>query len=375
MASYEGVLISADSHVVEPADLYLTRIDRKYRDDAPRIESRETGDYIVVKDLQPRPVGFEGAMIDEFASDEGVANWRGYRYSDNRRGATDPQERIKDQEADGVSGEVLYTGLGLNWLRSPDSEYAFACARVYNDWIVEYVSVAPDRLRAVAAIPAHGPIEWAIAEAERAAKVGHRGIVMLDWSPERPFNSPEWDPLWAACQDLDLPVSLHAGGRNPFGYGVGRGAGGINGTAAKIAPNQALQEIIWAGVPQAFPEIKFVLVEGGGGWVAHLVDYMDHWWKGHRRWLEPKLEEPPSFYFKRKFWVTFEDDRAAILTREMISVDRLMWGSDYPHTEGIWPHSREAVAKDFAGVPEEEVRKIVALNCAELYGFQVPVTV
>ena len=90
MAGYQGLLISADSHVVEPADLYVTRIEGKYRDEAPRIESREIGDYIVVKDLQPRPVGFEGAMIDEFASDEGVANWRGHRHQ-----AKDPSGRTR----------------------------------------------------------------------------------------------------------------------------------------------------------------------------------------------------------------------------------------------------------------------------------------
>lgn len=371
MTTYQGLLISADSHVVEPADLYQTRIEPKYRDSAPHVESREIGDYIVVKDLQPRPVGFEGAMIDEFAG-SGVANWRGYRYANNRPGGWDPIERLKDQDADGVSGEVLYTGLGLNWLRSPDSEYSFACARVYNDWLTEFVSAAPDRLVPIAAIPAHGPIEWAVQETERAAKLGHRGIMMLDWSPERPFNHPDWDSLWKVCEDLNLPVSLHAGGRDPYSYGVGRGAGGINGSAPKIAPNQAVQEIIWAGVPQMFPKLNVIIVEGGFGWAAHLVDYMDHWWEGHRRWLEPKLDEPPSFYFKRNFWVTFEDDRAGILTREMLNVDQLLWGSDYPHTEGIWPRSRQAVAKDFAGVPDEETDKIVALNCARLFGFKVP---
>ena len=375
MANKERALISADSHVVEPADLYVTRIDPRYRNEAPRIESQPNGDYIVVKSMRPRPVGFEGAMIDQIASGEGVANWRGYRYSDNRPGGWDPIERLKDQDTDGVVAEAIYTGLGLIWLRSPDSAYAFACARVYNDWIREYVSVAPDRMAAIGVLPAHGPIEWAVAEVQRIAKLGHKGVMMLDWSPERPFNQPDWDPLWAACQDVDLPISLHAGGRDPFSYAAGRGAGGINGTAGKIAPNQALQELIWAGVPQLFPNVKFILVEGGVGWVAHLVDYMDHWWTSHRRWLEPKLEEPPSFYFKRNFWVTFEDDRAALLTREMLNVDHIMWGSDYPHTEGVWPRSRQAVAKDLAGVPDEEVEKIVALNCARLYGFRVPVRV
>ncbi|MGH7965879.1 MAG: amidohydrolase family protein [Candidatus Binatia bacterium] len=94
---------------------------------------------------------------------------------------------------------------------------------------------------------------------------------------------------------------------------------------------------------------------------------MDHWWEDHRHWMEPKVDEMPSFYFRRQFWATFEDDRAGVLTRELIGVDRLMWGSDYPHTEGTFPHSREQVAKDFAGIPEADVYQMVAGNAARLY--------
>ena len=374
MVSTIRVLISADSHTVEPADLFVTRIERNYRDVAPRIESRPNGDYYLVKDMLPRPIGFEGAMMSEYASEEAtVSNWRGYRYADNRPGGWDLAERLKDQDADGVSAEVIYTGQGLNYLRAPDPEYVFACARVYNDWAAEFAAGAPDRLAAAACIPTHGPIEWAVAEAERAAKMGHKALMMLDYSPERAFNLPDWNPLWAACQEMGLPISLHGGGRSPFDFGKGPGAGGINGTLSKCSMIFALPELMWGGVPQSFPDLKFILVEGGLGWVAHIVNYMDHWWKAHRRWQKPQLAEPPSFYFNRNFWVTFEDDRAGLLMREMLNIDHLMWGSDYPHVEGVWPRSRQQIAHDFAGVPDDETDKIVALNCARLFGFPVAV--
>ncbi len=131
MLDGDRLLISADSHVVEPADLFTTRIDLKYRDEAPRIESREDGDYLLVKDMIPRPLGFEGAMIKDLLGDQGaVGNWRGYRFSDNRPGGWDLTERLKDLEVDGVWAEVLYTGQGINYLNAPDPEYACACARV-----------------------------------------------------------------------------------------------------------------------------------------------------------------------------------------------------------------------------------------------------
>jgi predicted TIM-barrel fold metal-dependent hydrolase len=109
------------------------------------------------------------------------------------------------------------------------------------------------------------------------------------------------------------------------------------------------------------------MVEGGIGWIAALLNHMDHFWRDHHRWVEPKLDEPPSVYFQRQFWATFEDDRAGILTRDLIGVDRLLWGADYPHTEGVWPRSREQIAKDFVGVPEADVHKMVVDNAARLY--------
>jgi predicted TIM-barrel fold metal-dependent hydrolase len=114
--------------------------------------------------------------------------------------------------------------------------------------------------------------------------------------------------------------------------------------------------------------LQFVIAEGGIGWVAPVIRLMDHWWEDHHHYMEPRLEEPPSFYCHRQFWFTFEDDRAGLLTRELLNVERLMWGSDYPHTEGTFPGSLKRVDKDFAGVSDAERRKITAGNAARLYG-------
>jgi uncharacterized protein len=110
--------------------------------------------------------------------------------------------------------------------------------------------------------------------------------------------------------------------------------------------------MIASGVPQAFPGMKIVIVEGGIGWIAAILDTM---------------EEKPSVYCHRQFYFTFEEDRAGLLTRELLNVDHLMWGSDYPHTEGTFPRSREQVAKDFAGLEADLVRKLVSENCRRLY--------
>ena len=367
---YSKRLLSADSHVMEPRDLWQTRIDQKWRAQAPRIEMLdESGDYIVIEGMRPRPLAFEGPMADLKAQGMEIPMPKGYRYEQNRPGSWDPNERLKDQEIDGVSGEVIYPGVGLHIVRAPDAEYIYACCRAYNDWLAEYCAVHPQRLKGAAMLPNRGPIEWAVKEAERAAKLGLVTVMLPAWVDDRAFNLPDWDGLWAALQDLNLVASMHLSGREPYGIAHGPGAGGINVGVIKFMMYDTVMRIIWGGAPMRFPKLKWSMVEGGIGWIASVIQFMDHWWDDHRGWMEPKLPERPSFYFRRQFFATFEDDRAGVLTRDMIGVDNLMWGSDYPHTEGVWPDSRRKVASNFAGIAEADTRKMVHDNVARVFGF------
>jgi predicted TIM-barrel fold metal-dependent hydrolase len=126
--------------------------------------------------------------------------------------------------------------------------------------------------------------------------------------------------------------------------------------------------LIFGGVTEAHPNLQFLLVEGGIGWVAFLLDYMDHNYAAHHRWIEPKMSFKPSDYWSRQFHATFEDDRAGVLTLPMIDPSTLMWGSDYPHTEGVFPESQDSVDRNFQGLPESTRHQIVFTNAKELYG-------
>ena len=118
-----------------------------------------------------------------------------------------------------------------------------------------------------------------------------------------------------------------------------------------------------------FPKLKWALVESGIGWIGAALGFMDHWWRDHKGWMEPRLPELPSTYFHRQFYATFEDDRAGILTRELMGVENLMWGSDYPHAESTWPKSQPILERILAGVPAPEKAKIAGGNVATLYHF------
>ncbi len=370
--SIPEVYVSADSHVVEPRDLWVTRMDRRYRDRAPRVESRPEGDFTVIDGTTPSPLGLTGALINDKIKGQ-IKDRFGKRYEETRPGGWDPVARLADQQLDHIRAEMLYPGMSLGLFGAPDPDYQLACFQVYNDWLAEFCAASPDRLAGAAVLPAKGPIEAIAKEAERGVGKGLKSVMMAAEVPERPYTSREYDYLWTALRDLNVPISVHSGTSSGMQVNERIKAYGIYGVHVvdnKIGKAMRLiAQIIYGGVVERFPELRFVYVEGGIGWIAGVLHFMDHWWTDHRRWMEPRIDDKPSSFFKRNFWATFEDDRAGVLTRELLNVDHLMWGSDYPHTEGTFPRSREQVAHDFAGIPAADVRKMVSDNAAQLHRF------
>lgn len=206
--------------------------------------------------------------------------------------------------------------------------------------------------------------------AARPSKPGLASIA-IPAEVECSYRDPKFEALWEVLDDIGLPISIHSGTSTgePFAARFARLGMGMGVVDTKIVlPLRALADLLWSAIPAHYPNLRFVLVEGGLGWIASVLGLMDHWWKDHHRWMEPKLELAPGTYFKRQSWATFEDDRAGILTGELPGVDRLMWGSDYPHTEGTFPNSAEQIFRDFDGVSRDERYLMVAGKAAKLYG-------
>jgi uncharacterized protein len=384
--------VSGDGHVTEPGNLWVERMDRRFRDRAPRVMSgtelhtepgtRTSGmsldttnsDFFVIDGLLPVDfIDMIATMANEKAEHSAIAGRGHNRASDSRIGATDPHARLADQDLDNLRAEVLYPNYAMYMFGTPDLEYRRECFRVYNDWLAEYCSVAPDRFLGVAPLPLGGPIEWAVTEAQRARKLGLRSVLLPAGGPDRPWGDPYYTPLWQVLSDLEIPVGFHNSATEQFlrpGATVsGANLGPFGIVDIKIGDQiRSLASLIGSAVPAKFPKLRFVIAEGGIGWVAAVLRLMDHWWEDHHHWLEPNIDETPSFYHNRQFYNSFEDDRAGLLTRDLLNIDHLMWGSDYPHTEGTFPNSVDRVSKDFAGVPAEVARKILANNASDLYG-------
>ena len=374
----EPQLISSDSHVSEPPDLWAERLDIKYRGRAPRVvlnpEGQE-GAYFIYEGYPPHnlAIGLGAGRTPE----ELAAFLKTGTYADARPGGWDPAQRLPDMELDGVEAEVLYTTLGfrLFWLK--DTGLQRACFRVYNDWLAAYCSYAPKRLKGLALISLYDPKEGA-QELERCAKLGLKGAMIWCSPPaDQPYSSELYDPFWAAAQDLDMPVSLHAitgMERIPWEYDAEKRA--MRSTVTPHEIEKSFSILILSGVLERFPRLKIVSAENNCGWLPYYLQRMD---RGFARFgpsgtVTPwptKLTLKPSEYFRRQMYCTFIDDSFGVASRHWIGVDNVMWSSDYPHTASTWPHSRDIIARDFKEVSEVEKRKIVRENVAQLYGFDL----
>lgn len=368
MARTRGI-ISADSHVNPPPTIYAERISPHLRDRAPRVENRGDHEVLVFEGREQRFISLDsaaGTKFDEVKLAQKTAK-------SERAGGWDPHARIPDMDDDGVDAEVLFgsgAGGGVT-IATADREMKFGLMQAYNDWLTDFCKPYPDRLIGVAEIP-HWDIDLAVAEAKRARKAGLRGVLLPSipatvGSPEsdKPFIDPMYEPLWDTLEDLEMSVNFHLGTK-PITRGVEANLM-ISISCNKAMMAEPMTSLIFSGVLMRHPKLKAVSVESGIGWMAFLIPWMDHVWERHRYHTESPLEEPPSFYWHRQILGTFIDDIVGVQNRQIIGVENIMWSSDYPHINSSWPHSQEYIDTHFKGVPEDEKRKMIADNVANLY--------
>jgi predicted TIM-barrel fold metal-dependent hydrolase len=340
----DEVLVSADSHVIEPAGLWVRELPASFRDRAP---------------------SFGGARANDSP------------------GAMDKNERVKEMAADGVSAEVLYPTHGLRALSLDDPELEAACARVYNDWIVDYCSAAPDRLIGLGMLSMYD-IESAILEMDRCRKLGLRGAII--WQvppPEIPFTSDHYERFWAAAQDMDMPVNLHI--LSGHGYSKRRALDrdvpapqpGVE--VARTSVNDklsqsvdALYDMIFSGVLERYPKLKLVIAENEIGWMPFVLEQWDYYYERHGNREGILIKKRPSEYFHEQMYATFFNDAVGGHSLSWWGEDNCMWSSDYPHGNSTWPNSHDVVARDLGALPAEKRAKLLRENVARLYNLDIP---
>ena len=358
-------LVSADSHVEEPSKLWLEGVPAKLRDALPPALGP---DFSAASQFAQR-IGVE-EFFDARDVSEGAAEV-GVRDLDALRELTvDVDRRLEIMRRDGLSAECIYPTSGLYVWNIEDPVLGEACCRVYNDWIYDRLESRSDRFRCAAMIPTWN-VESAIAEVQRSAGRGLAAAMLpLVGTPE--YNHRQWAPLWRAIEETGLPVVMHQGSGHSMLFYRGPGASVSNLLATQSMAPRTVSLLATSGVLEAHPELHFVFVETNAGWLSwamSTVDYYQEAFQQYEGWVWPDLAEPPSYYMARQIHGTFQDDPVALRNLPSTGVEPLLWGSDFPHAEGTFPHSRRTVRKLFADVDPADAAEIVAGTAVRLFGF------
>jgi predicted TIM-barrel fold metal-dependent hydrolase len=383
MKAYE--LISADSHVVEPPDLWENWLPKEFLPRAPKlVKDAEGGDAWQYRPgTPPVPLGlvttYPGRTYEQF-------KWNGARYDKVNQGAFLGEARVKEQEIDGVDAEVLYPSQRTmrHFMLDEDNEFHKAGIRAYNDWMAKgFMAAGPSRLIGLAQMPNLG-VEEMIGEMRRARAMGMRGVILSSWPSGGTSLSEEDNSFWAEAEKLDMPVSIHLGvaskqaaqakqatitGMMQGGGMVSAGAKTVVGYSCAGLDNMPpiIAETILSGLFDRYPRLRFISVEAGAGWVPYFLEQMDDRYFRNRGWAKIELQMLPSEYFRRNWLVTFVQDFYGVRNRHAVGIGNMMWSTDYPHHICDWPYSRKLAGEMFAGVPGAERRQICAGNAAALY--------
>jgi predicted TIM-barrel fold metal-dependent hydrolase len=368
------MVISSDCHAGLPNQQYRDWLEPKHH---RAFDDEQAARAVIEEELRAR-----GMRNEEFAEEWQRENEEGLR------GGWDAARRDKELDADGVAGEVIFPdadavtsgasapfGAGLGQGGDHDPELLMAGARAHNRWLAELCADGPARRAGVALVPILHDVDDAVAEITRATESGLRGGILIPsmWKPYPPYHDPRYDKVWAACQDLNMPVHVHSGAADKESYGE---FVGMYVAEVRWWSTRPLWFLLWAGKFEQFPRLRFVVTECGAFWAPDLLWTSDtvydreHAAKKLGKELTAHLTMRPSAYFDRNCAIGASNTRRRELARRYeIGVGNIMWGNDFPHPEGTWPHTKEWLRNAFWDIPVDETAAILGTNAADVYNF------
>jgi predicted TIM-barrel fold metal-dependent hydrolase len=387
--------ISADSHLEIRPDRYTKRVPEKFRDRAPKVITLEDGTLAVLQEGQPLE-----RLISNISCGVPYEERRPFdplpgNHYENSPGTGSPEQRLREQDKDGVDAEVLFPGnVGPGFWRGIRNDDAYkAVLRAYNDWLAEeYCSFAPHRLIGVGVIPITN-LNDAVAELEHCAKIGLRAVAIDNFPAGNRYPTPGDDGFWAAVVDLNIALTIHV----EFGFPRrGRGQPSVAAGPSFKYPratdpehhvpdvverfnkygfrgSKQVVQMIWAGAFDRFPELGIYVAEVQIGWVPNWMDQMDNEYGRQQYWAErvlglPRLKRMPSDIAREHCHWGFNRNPAGVrIASQEMGVDKVMWASDFPHLESDWPNSRKVIAENFAKSTEDEVWKMTVGNAVKYF--------
>jgi predicted TIM-barrel fold metal-dependent hydrolase len=381
MASQPLELVDADAHVNPPATFWDDYLPAAFAGRGPRIEEGtpdEDHDWVVFEGVR-KPLNIMSSVTGQ-----GRAFRPTGRRADIQSGSWEPAARLDDMARDGVSRAALFGGGPLG---TRDNDLYVASFGAYNRWLADFCHHAPGRLVGVAYLPMQD-IDQSVAMLKEAAaqglkavnipafpqaKTGTAGggfaaqVLALTGDPDGAlqYDNPEFDRFWTACVDHDMGVTIHLGAR------VARPAMTRflpNLVMSKVCMAEPIAIMIFGGVFDRFPALRFAAIESGVGWMAWMAEYMNSIYANQRHWLQLELAHEPGFYMDQNVWGSFIRDPVGIKNRDLPGGRNIMWSTDYPHSETTWPDSLAVLDQQFAGLTDDERRPIVRDNAVRFFG-------
>ena len=348
--------VSGDSHINEPRNLWLDNLPASMRDQAMQgIKAGDDGNWDLILDSG----GVRKSPEEEAA----------------RLEATDLTHRLEVMREEGIVGECIFPTIGLYVWMLTDPEAGLASCRIYNEWIAEALG-GSDRFKCAGLVPTWR-VQDAVAEVGRIVEAG-LGAIMLPAVVAPDWNHRQWEPLWAAIEGSGLPAVMHQGTGHSMFFYRGLGAGVSNLVATQSMAPRAAALLATSGVLANHPNLHVVFVEFNAGWLGWVMQTLDFYTDAFgrygttedgRQWINPKLPEPPSYYLSRQVHCTFQDDPIGLNNIAYTGAGPLIWGSDYPHEEGTYPHSRSTVSRQAKELDEASTLAIFRTNAATLFHF------
>ena len=366
------VMISADCHAGAPGEGYRPYVDPEYRE---QFDEYMAGMKHNWHDRYEEQIGgplFDEEYLKEWDEQEAVK-------SGGESGAWEPARRIQELEGDGVVAEVMFSD--RQHRNAPpfgavegtfEPELMKVGARAFNRWLADFCSAHPDRMAGVGLIMVHD-VEEAVKEIGWCKNAGLKGVLLPAGVNDLPlYNHVRYDPIWAAAAEVDLPVHFHSENGTPH-YGKQPGSELIYVYELRWFAHRPLWTMIWGGAFERHPALRVVFTEQGADWVPETLEALDQSYE--RRMLrqqQGRLPLRPSEYWERQCYIGGSNMTPAELeVRHEVGIQKIMWGSDYPHMEGTWPHTQEKLRGLFTGVPESDLRAMLGENAARIYGFDL----
>ncbi|QIX52677.1 amidohydrolase family protein [Rhodococcus sp. DMU1] len=369
------ILVSVDDHIIEPPDMFVNHLPRRYRDDAPKLVHRADGTDVwtfrdtVIPNAALNAVA--GRPKEEFGLEpQGL--------DEIRPGCYDVHERVKDMNAGGVLAQMnfpSFPGFAARLFATEDVDFSLALVRAYNDWhIEEWCGAYPGRFIPMA-LPVIWDAELCAAEVRRVSKKGVHSLTFT----ENPavlgypsFHDPFWNPLWQALCDTDTVLSIHIGSSGRLPIPAVDSPPDVLMTLQPMNIVQAAADLLWSQPVKDYPDLKIALSEGGTGWIPYFLERVDRNFELHSTWtLQDFGGKLPSEVFREHFLTCFISDPMGVKLRHDIGIDNICWEMDYPHSDSMWPNAPEEldeVMKRY-DVPDAEVAKITHENAMRWYSF------